>query len=141
MPWRGTRLRVRLPSRPGHPPPSAVHLVTPLDDTDGMEKKGVASIRLLDGGRRRQVLTLEQLRGEIEDRLQDVDTKKHVSVRWEPAPGICRVGVCVHDYTWAVRDQVIDRLLAFEDAHVGEVAVEFDVIPLEAVNTAGFAEV
>lgn len=87
------------------------------------------------------MLTLELLRAEIEHLLTEVPTKKHVSVRWEPAPGVCRVGVAVHDYSWETRDAVIDRLLAFEDAHVGEVAVEFDVIPLEAVNTVGFAEV
>ncbi len=87
------------------------------------------------------MLVLETLRAEIEDRLSEVPTKKHISVRWEPAPGVCRVGVCIADYNWDMRDQVIDRLLAFEDAHAGEVAVEFDVIPLEAVNTVGFAEV
>jgi hypothetical protein len=87
------------------------------------------------------MLTLDSLKAEIEDRLTEVPTKKHVSVRWEPAPGICRVGVCLHDYSWENRDAVIDRLLAVEDAHPGEVAVEFDVIPLESVNTVGFAEV
>lgn len=87
------------------------------------------------------VLTREYLAAEIERQLADLPTKHHLSVRWEPAPGICRVGVCVHDYTWEVRDQVIDRLLAVEDAHVHEVAIEFDIFPLESVNTVGFAEV
>lgn len=87
------------------------------------------------------MITVGSLKIEIEGRLDDVATKKQVSVRWEPGPGVCRVGVCIADYTWDLRDQVIDRMLAFEDAHAGEVAVEFDVIPLEAVNTVGFAEV
>ena len=87
------------------------------------------------------MLTLEDLRAELENRLTEVPTKKHISVRWEPAPGICRVGVCIKDYDWDTRDRVIDHLLAFEDAHAGEVAVEFDVIPLDAVSTVGFAEV
>jgi hypothetical protein len=93
------------------------------------------------GRRDHGMLTLEALRAELEERLEDVPTKYHLSVRWEPAPGICRVGVCVHEYTWDMRDQVIDRLLAVEDAHEGALAIEFDIFPLEAVNTVGFAEV
>lgn len=85
--------------------------------------------------------TTETLKADIEGRLVDVPTKKHVSVRWEPAPGICRVGVCLHEYTWDMRDRVIDRLLAFEDAHIGDIALEFDIFALEDVNTVGFAEV
>ena len=87
------------------------------------------------------MLTVESMKSEIDECLRDVSTKHHLSVRWEPAPGICRVGVCVHEYTWDIRDQVIDRLLAVEDAHEGDVAIEFDIFPLESVNTVGFAEV
>jgi hypothetical protein len=87
------------------------------------------------------MLTVESMKSEIDESLRDVPTKHHLSVRWEPAPGICRVGVCVHEYTWDIRDQVIDRLLAVEDAHEGDVAIEFDIFPLESVNTVGFAEV
>jgi hypothetical protein len=88
-----------------------------------------------------KVLTLESITAELEDRLVGVPTKFHLSVRWEPAPGIVRVGVCLHEYTWENRETVIDRILAFEDAHAGEAAVEFDIFALEDVNTAGFAEV
>lgn len=96
-------------------------------------------LRLNRGGR--GMLTHDTIKADIEGRLIDVPTKMHVSVRWEPAPGICRVGVCLHDYTWDMRDQVIDRLLAFEDAYQGQVALEFDIFSLEDVNTVGFAEV
>ena len=88
-----------------------------------------------------RVLTYDTIKADIEGRLTDVPTKKHVSVRYEPAPGIVRVGVCLHDYNWDTRDAVIDRLLAFEDAHTGAVAVEFDIFSLDDVNTVGFAEV
>lgn len=87
------------------------------------------------------MLTLEGITAELEERLVALPTKFHLSVRWEPAPGIVRVGVCLHEYTWENREAVIDRLLAFEDAHAGDVAVEFDIFALEDVNTAGFAEV
>lgn len=87
-------------------------------------------------------LTLEALKGDVERRLaQAVPTKQHISVRWEPGPGIVRVGVCLHEYTWTNREAAIATLLDFEDAYDGDIAVDFDVIPLESVNTAGFAEV
>jgi hypothetical protein len=60
------------------------------------------------------MLTLDTIRTDLEERLHDVPTKHHLSVRWEPAPGIARVGVMIHEYTWDMRDLVIDRLLAFE---------------------------
>ena len=101
----------------------------------------MAMMRRLDRQGTGHMLTYDAIKADIEGRLMDVPTKKHVSVRWEPAPGICRVGVCLHEYTWETRDQVIDRILAFEDAHIGEVAVEFDIFSLEDVNTVGFAEV
>jgi hypothetical protein len=39
------------------------------------------------------------------------------------------------------RDAVIDRLLAFEADHELDQAVEFDVLPLEAVKDAHNAEI
>lgn len=84
--------------------------------------------------------TVDVLKSELEERLSDLGTKKHVSVRYEPGPHIARVGVAVADYTWATRDRVIDVMLAFEDAHSEDLAVEFDVIPLEAMNDATFAQ-
>jgi hypothetical protein len=67
-------------------------------------------------------------RFEIEDRLLDVPVKKHVSVRWEPGSGICRVGVMLHEYTWDRRDEVLTRVLAFEEAHAldGETSLPKD---------------
>ena len=88
------------------------------------------------------MITLESLRADIESRLNDaLSTKQHISIRWEPAHGVCRVGVCLHEYTWDNREAAIDVLLGFEDAYDGAIAVDFDVIPLESVNTSGFAEV
>jgi hypothetical protein len=78
-------------------------------------------------------------RFEIEDRLLDVGVKKHVSVRWEPGSGICRVGVMLHDYTWETRDAVLEHVLAFEEAHADDVAVEVDIFPLEAATSAEYA--
>lgn len=101
----------------------------------------MATMLRLNGQGKRHMLTYDTIKADIEGRLVDLPTKNHLSVRWEPAPGICRVGVCLHEYTWDTRDQVIDRLLAFEDAHIGEVALEFDIFSLEDVNTMGFAEV
>ena len=81
----------------------------------------------------------ELYRFEIEDRLLDMSVKKHVSVRWEPGSGICRVGVMLHEYTWETRDEVLRRLLAFEEAHGEELAVEVDIFPLEAATSAEYA--
>ncbi len=78
-------------------------------------------------------------RFEIEDRLLDVPVKKHVSVRWEPGSGICRVGVMLHEYTWERRDEVLARVLAFESAHADDVAVEVDIFPLEAATSVDYA--
>ena len=84
----------------------------------------------------------ETYKYELEGRLADLaDPKMHLSVRYEPGPGIVRVGVCLSEYTWEKREQAIDRLLQFEADHADEIAVEFDIIPVEAVNTVGFAEV
>lgn len=78
-------------------------------------------------------------RFEIEDRLLDIDMKKHVSVRWEPGSGICRVGVMLHEYSWETRDEVLRRVLEFEDAHGDDLAVEVDIFPLEAATSAEYA--
>lgn len=85
--------------------------------------------------------TAQAYRYEIEGRLRDLDLKTHVSVRYEPGPSVVRIGVCVDGYDWDRRAAVIDRLLAFEYDHADELAVEFDVFPLEAVNDAEYAEI
>lgn len=84
--------------------------------------------------------TVDALKYELEGRLADLGTKKHLSVRYEPGPRIARVGVAIAEYSWAMRDRVIDVMLAFEDEHRDELAVEFDVIPLEAMNDVSFAQ-
>lgn len=71
----------------------------------------------------------------------DLATKHHLSVRWEQRPGIARVGVMLDDYTWEIRMRVIEMLLAFERAHGGDLALEFDILPLAAVQDGSFAEV
>jgi hypothetical protein len=88
------------------------------------------------------MITLESLQFEIQGRLADLDLgKKHLSVRWEPAPGIVRVGVCLKDYNWESREHVLDALLDFELSHRDDFALEFDVIPLESVLDPDFSTV
>lgn len=87
--------------------------------------------------------TVESLNFELRGRFQSIASevqKSHLSVRWEPAPGIVRIGACVEPYSWDSRMAAIEALLAFERDHAGEFAVEFDVIPLAAVNDPEFAE-
>ncbi|GMA24685.1 hypothetical protein GCM10025864_24440 [Luteimicrobium album] len=79
-----------------------------------------------------------ELRGRFGD-LRDID-KLHLSVRWEPTPAIVRVGACIEPYSWDNRMVAIESLLRFEADHAAEFAVEFDVIPLNAVNDEDFAE-
>ncbi len=86
------------------------------------------------------VITVETLKGELDEALQGVG-KYHLSVRWEAGPRVARVGVCVADYSWDVRDDVLRRVLAVEAAHADDIAIEVDIVPLDAVNTTGFAEV
>lgn len=78
-----------------------------------------------------------ELRGRLEP-LRDLG-KVHLSVRYEPGPRVVRVGACIEHYTWDTRAEVIDKLLEYEDAHADEFALEFDVVPLEAVNDAAYA--
>jgi hypothetical protein len=86
--------------------------------------------------------TLESLQYELRGRfdvLGDV-LKSHLSVRWESGPAIVRVGACIEPYTWDGRMQAIEALVDFERDHHDDFAVVFDVIPLQAVNDAEFAE-
>lgn len=90
-----------------------------------------------------KMITAETLRYELTGRLADlyeVMGKNHISVRWEPRPAIARVGMCVEHYNWATRMTVLERLLDFEQAHKDELALEFDIIPLDAVRDEEFAE-
>ena len=89
------------------------------------------------------MISNETLRYEIAGRLDELDAdlgKLHLSVRWESSPRIARVGACIEAFTWENRMAVIGALLEFERAHADELALEFDVIPLEAVNDERFIE-
>src|SRR4051794_13204229 len=91
-----------------------------------------------------QMISVETLKFELHGRLDDLLPtvgKTHVSVRWEPLARIVRVGVSIDEYDWDHRMAVLERLLAFEDAHRDEFALEFDIIPLMAIEDDSFAEV
>lgn len=81
-----------------------------------------------------------ELHGRLDELLPSVG-KTHVSVRWEPLARIVRVGVSIDEYGWDHRMAVLQRLLAFEAAHSDEFAIEFDIIPLVAIENDSFAEV
>lgn len=89
------------------------------------------------------MISNETLRYEIAGRLDELEAelgKVHLSVRWEPGPRIARVGACIEAFDWENRMAVIATLLEFEQAHADELALEFDVIPLDAVNDERFVE-
>ncbi len=89
------------------------------------------------------MVTAESLHYELTGWFKDETEvgKTHLSVRWEPAPGIVRVGAMIEHYNWDNRMQVIRTLMAFQAMHADEFAVEFDVLPLDAVQNDEFAEV
>ena len=84
--------------------------------------------------------TRENLLYELTARFATVTGKAHLSLRWEPGPRIVRVGACLDNYTWETREQAIATLLNLESDHADEFALEFDVVPLDAVNDEAFAE-
>lgn len=89
------------------------------------------------------MISAETLKYELTGRLQDlaeVTGKTHLSVRWEARAQIARVGACLEEYNWDSRMAVLERLLKFEREHADELALEFDIIPLEAVRDDKFAE-
>ena len=78
---------------------------------------------------------------ELEGRFAKTDIgKTHLSVRHEPGARIVRVGACLHDFNWENRMKAIETILAFEDDHRDDFAVDFDVVPLDSVNDEHFAE-
>lgn len=94
---------------------------------------------MTDGG---DMITVENIKYELSGRLRDLPTgKSHISVRYERGSRIARIGACITNYDWDTREAVVDALLDYEDAHADEFAVEFDVIPLEAVNDVDYAEI
>ncbi|WP_030526593.1 hypothetical protein [Phycicoccus jejuensis] len=89
------------------------------------------------------MMTAETIKYELEGRVLDLGEsvgKRHVSVRWEPAPRIVRVGLMIEHYDWDNRMEAIRLLRSFERAHVDEFAVEYDIVPLEAVTNEAYAE-
>ena len=89
------------------------------------------------------MITVDTLRFELEGRFREIAEeigKHYISVRWEPLPGVARVGACITDYSWDTRLAVIKTLLDFEKAHADEFALDFDVFPLESLNDEAFAE-
>lgn len=89
------------------------------------------------------MVNVDTLRFEVDGRLRDIEShlgKTHLSIRWEPMARIARVGVCIQNYTWEIRMEVLERLVQFELDHADDFAVEFDIIPLDAVRDEEFAE-
>jgi hypothetical protein len=87
------------------------------------------------------MITPETIRYELEGRFGGLQVgKAHLSVRYEEAPRIVRVGACLAEYNWTNRMVALEGLLAFERAHADEFAVEFDIVPLDAVTDEAFAE-
>lgn len=87
---------------------------------------------------------LETLKFELHSKLDDLLPsvgKTHVSVRWEPGARIVRVGVSIDEYDWGNRLTVLRRLLDFEESHKEEFALEFDILPLVAIEDDTFAQV
>lgn len=90
------------------------------------------------------MISIETLQFELHGRLDEllpVVGKTHISVRWEPIARIVRVGVSIGEYEWEHRMTVLERLLAFEAAHRDDFALEFDILPLMAIEDDSFAEV
>ena len=88
------------------------------------------------------MISTDTLQYELSGRVNDLglESKHHISVRWEPGPAIVRVGLMINDYDWDTRMQVLEMLLAFERDHADEFAVEFDIVPLAPVQDDEFAE-
>jgi hypothetical protein len=89
------------------------------------------------------MISATTLRYELEGRftgLADEVGKHHVSVRWEPAPRIARVGAMIEHYDWDTRMATLSLLRSFEAEHADEFALEYDIVPLEAVTDQEFAE-
>ena len=90
------------------------------------------------------VTTCTSLQYELEGRLNgDVAEhvgKFHVSVRWEPLPAVARVGTMIENYDWDNRMRTLRVLRAFEADHAEDFALEYDIVPLEAVTDEAFAD-
>lgn len=88
------------------------------------------------------MISAKTLQFEVEGRLEKVRAdlgKAHVSVRWEPAPRIARLGVMLDAYDWDTRMRALRTVREFEAEHEDDFALEFDILPLDAA-TDTFAE-
>ena len=89
-----------------------------------------------------EMAIIDNVRFELEGRLEPLQlAKKHLSIRYEPETRLVRVGACISEYSWETRERVLDVLLDFEDSHVDDFALEFDIVPLEAVTDVTYAEI
>lgn len=89
------------------------------------------------------MISTETLRYELEGRFHDAEEavgKFYISVRWEPTPRIARVGAMLDHYDWDSRMNAIKILRSFEREHSDDFALEYDIVPLEAVTDEGFSE-
>jgi hypothetical protein len=89
-----------------------------------------------------RMISVQTLHYELVGRVADLGlgTKHHISVRWEAGPAIVRVGLMIDEYNWDNRMKVLAMLLSFERDHADEFALEFDILPLEPVQSDEFAE-
>ena len=89
------------------------------------------------------MVSASTLQYELAGRFQGIAKdagKLHLSVRWEPVPRIARVGAMLEHYDWNNRMSAIRVLRDFEREHADEFALEYDIVPLEAVLDESFAE-
>jgi hypothetical protein len=88
------------------------------------------------------MISAQTVHYELAGRVADLglETKHHISVRWEPGPAVVRVGLMIDHYTWDNRMRVLEMLLGFEPYHADEFALEFDIVPLAPVQSDEFAE-
>lgn len=89
------------------------------------------------------MISVDTIKYEASGRLRLIEEslgKVHLSVRWESLARIARLGVCIENYTWETRMAVIEKMVEFERHHADDFGIEFDVVPLHAVQNDQFAQ-
>lgn len=89
------------------------------------------------------MISVETLTYELDGRFRNLEPsvgKYHLSLRWEPAPAVVRVGAMLEAYDWDNRMKALRMLREFAQAHADEFALEYDIVPLEAVTNPEYAE-
>lgn len=87
--------------------------------------------------------SIDSLRFELDGRMGEIVNevgKYDLSLRWESGARIVRVGFLIQHYEWAARMRVIELATKFQQAHLDDFAVDFDVIPYDSVLDSEFAE-